>query len=180
METRSRLMLAVIALGVAATAAGCRSVICGAGTRLEGGQCVCEVAAALGGEKAAPGGSAATAEPAPVADAAEEQPKSARPTEQDLAAMARRLLRKQRHANMFRVTTLRVTNVLSEDKTITAKVTYTAVGTNQIGNWTSLLGGAKDILPLGRVHRGQSYTVSFKIVVKKYDQGWDVDSYERQ
>jgi hypothetical protein len=159
------LLLGAVSVG------GCRSVKCGPGTRLEKGLCVCE------------GGGAAAAAAVPASGPAEaEAPSDAKPDEQRLKSMARRLLARSEDARVFTIKSVSIANTMTEGNTLTAKVQY-VVTASRIGqgmmSFDVLMGGPQHILPIGTIHRGKSYSGGFTMVLKKYDKGWDVHSYQR-
>ena len=170
---------ALVALGIASLCAvalaGCRSVTCGPGTRLEKGQCVsAAVAAAASAPAAAAEAAAAEAEP-PSSDA--------KPDEEKLKGMARRLLARSEDAKFFIIKSVSISNSITEGNQLTVKVRYTVTGSNKIGfnlmRSDVIMGGPKHILPVGEVARGKSYSGGFTMVLKKFDKGWDILSYQR-
>jgi hypothetical protein len=173
MRRRPRIALG-LALLLAVAMGGCQSVKCGPGTRLEKGLCVCDTVATAVAPPAVVAAAAAEAEP---------PPSDAKPDEEKLKGMARRLLARSEDAKYFTINSVSIGNTMTEGNALTVKVRYTVTGSAKIGfnlmRSDVIMGGPKHILPIGNVSRGKSYSGGFTMVLKKFDKGWDILSYQR-
>jgi len=146
---------------------------CGKGTHLEGRVCVADLPPQTG--KVVSGRGAAEAA---SASSEAQKPSDEKPSEARLMQIARRLLARSEDSKAFAINDVRVANTVTEGKVLTAKIEYTVTPTKTDVLFSST--GAKHILPLGSVRSGTRMEGGFKLTMKKYDRGWDVDGFEQE